>query len=42
MSTESSQEKPSNKSTILKAVLIGFTVGVAFMLTAKFVNFVIM
>lgn len=42
MSEESSQDKASNKATIIKAVLIGFAVGVAFMLTAKFVNFAIM
>ncbi|WP_444996723.1 hypothetical protein [Aliikangiella sp. IMCC44359] len=42
MSNESEQEKSSKKSTIIKATLIGFAAGVAFMLAAKFVNFAIM
>lgn len=42
MSEEVKTEKPKNKGALVKAVLIGILVGVAFMLTAKFVNFAMM
>ena len=34
-------EQPNNKPTVLKAVLIGFAVGVMFIVSAKMVNMVI-
>jgi uncharacterized protein involved in exopolysaccharide biosynthesis len=42
MSNQSEPEKTNKKKTILIAALIGFAAGVAFMLTAKFVNYAIM
>ena len=42
MSNEPDLEKSNKKGTIIKAALIGLAAGVAFMLTAKFVNFAIM
>lgn len=40
MSDKLEQTEENKKSTIVKATLIGFFVGVGFMLTAVFVNFV--
>ena len=35
------QVQPNNKRTVIKAVLIGFAVGVMFIVSAKMVNMVI-
>lgn len=39
MSDKPEQTEQNKKSTLVKATLIGFVVGVGFMLTAVFVNF---
>lgn len=39
MSQESNHTNANNKSSFIKATLIGIAVGVAFMLTAMFVNY---
>lgn len=42
MSIDQDNAKSEKKRAVVKAALIGFAVGVAFMLTAKFVNFAMM
>lgn len=39
MSNQSKGKQGAKKNVIIKAALIGFTVGVIFILAAKFVNF---